>query len=30
MVDYLFAQTVLHRIEAYTESDNVAERRRLP
>ncbi len=29
LVDYLFAQTVLHRIEAYTETDNVAERRAL-
>ncbi len=29
LVDYLFAQTLCHRIEAYTESDNVGERRAL-
>jgi RimJ/RimL family protein N-acetyltransferase len=29
LVDHLFAQTLCHRIEAYTESDNIAERRAL-
>jgi RimJ/RimL family protein N-acetyltransferase len=29
IVSYLFAQTVLDRIEAYTDADNVAERRAL-
>ncbi|WP_152364545.1 GNAT family N-acetyltransferase [Microlunatus speluncae] len=29
LVDYLFAQTLVHRIEAYTETDNIAERRAL-